>query len=94
MARTRSSVRRCIARRPGDRGRSRRRGQLQGPDATYNDLLDLDAAWRTVSDFSAPTCCIAKQLNPVGLASDDTLLDAYRMPSRPTRSPPTARSSP
>jgi phosphoribosylaminoimidazolecarboxamide formyltransferase/IMP cyclohydrolase len=52
--------------------------QLQGPDATYNDLLDLDAAWRTVSDFSAPSCCIAKQLNPVGLASADSLLDAYR----------------
>jgi phosphoribosylaminoimidazolecarboxamide formyltransferase/IMP cyclohydrolase len=53
-------------------------GQLQGPDPTYNDLLDLDAAWRTVCDFGAPSCCIAKQLNPVGLASADTLLDAYR----------------
>jgi phosphoribosylaminoimidazolecarboxamide formyltransferase/IMP cyclohydrolase len=52
--------------------------QLQGPDPTYNDLLDLDAAWRTVSDFSAPSCCIAKQVNPVGLASADALLDAYR----------------
>jgi phosphoribosylaminoimidazolecarboxamide formyltransferase/IMP cyclohydrolase len=52
--------------------------QIQGPDPTYNDLLDLDAAWRTVSDFSAPSCCIAKQLNPVGLASADALLDAYR----------------
>jgi phosphoribosylaminoimidazolecarboxamide formyltransferase/IMP cyclohydrolase len=52
--------------------------QLQGPDPTYNDLLDLDAAWRTVSDFGAPSCCIAKQVNPVGLASADTLLDAYR----------------
>ena len=30
--------------------------QIQGPDPTYNDLLDLDAAWRTVSDFSAPSC--------------------------------------
>jgi phosphoribosylaminoimidazolecarboxamide formyltransferase/IMP cyclohydrolase len=52
--------------------------QIQGPDPTYNDLLDLDAAWRTVSDFSAPSCCIAKQVNPVGLASADALLDAYR----------------
>ncbi len=52
--------------------------QLQGPDPTYNDLLDLDAAWRTVCDFTAPTTCIAKQLNPVGLASHDALLEAYR----------------
>lgn len=61
--------------RPGSLAEAR---QVQGPDATYNDLLDLDAAWRAVSDFSAPSCCIAKQLNPVGLASADSLLDAYR----------------
>lgn len=61
--------------RPGSLAEAR---QLQGPDPTYNDLLDLDAAWRTVSDFSAPSCCIAKQLNPVGLASADSLLEAYR----------------
>ncbi len=61
--------------RPGSLAEAR---QTQGPDPTYNDLLDLDAAWRTVSDFGAPSCCIAKQLNPVGLASADALLDAYR----------------
>jgi phosphoribosylaminoimidazolecarboxamide formyltransferase/IMP cyclohydrolase len=61
--------------RPGSLAQAR---QLQGPDPTYNDLLDLDAAWRTVSDFTAPSCCIAKQVNPVGLASADELLDAYR----------------
>lgn len=61
--------------RPGSLAEAR---QLQGPDATYNDLLDLDAAWRTASDFGAPSACIAKQLNPVGLASADSLLEAYR----------------
>ncbi len=52
--------------------------QLQGPQPTFNDLVDLDAAYRVAADFTAPTCCIAKQRNPVGLASSDTIREAYR----------------
>jgi phosphoribosylaminoimidazolecarboxamide formyltransferase / IMP cyclohydrolase len=52
--------------------------QLQGPPPTFNDLLDLDAAYRLVSDFTVTACCIAKQRTPVGLASNESLLDAYR----------------
>lgn len=52
--------------------------QLQGPDPTFNDLLDLDGAYRIATDFTAPTCCIVKQVNPVGLASHDSLAEAYR----------------
>ncbi|MFN8619685.1 MAG: bifunctional phosphoribosylaminoimidazolecarboxamide formyltransferase/IMP cyclohydrolase [Chloroflexota bacterium] len=52
--------------------------QVQGADPTFNDLLDLDAAYRIASDFTAATCCIAKQVNPVGLASNDTVANAYR----------------
>jgi phosphoribosylaminoimidazolecarboxamide formyltransferase/IMP cyclohydrolase len=51
---------------------------LQGPHPTFNDLLDLDVGLRIVSDFTSPTCCIAKQVDPVGLASNDSLVDAYR----------------
>ena len=51
---------------------------LQGAGPTFNDLLDLDAAYRIVSDFTAPTCCITKRVNPVGLASHDNLVEAYR----------------
>jgi phosphoribosylaminoimidazolecarboxamide formyltransferase/IMP cyclohydrolase len=51
--------------------------QLQGADPTFNDLLDLDCAYRVVSDFTTTTCCVAKQVNPVGLASHETLLGAY-----------------
>src|SRR5262249_3075226 len=52
--------------------------QIQGDEATFNDLLDLDAAYRIATDFTAPTCCIAKQSNPVGLASNDRLVAAYQ----------------
>jgi phosphoribosylaminoimidazolecarboxamide formyltransferase / IMP cyclohydrolase len=52
--------------------------QLQGTDPSFNDLLDLDAAYRIARDFTAPTCTIVKQTNPVGLASSDSLAEAYR----------------
>jgi phosphoribosylaminoimidazolecarboxamide formyltransferase/IMP cyclohydrolase len=51
--------------------------QRSGPKPTFNDLVDLDAAFRVASDFAAPTCCIAKQGNPIGLASSDDLVEAY-----------------
>ena len=50
---------------------------LQGNPPTFNDMIDLDAAYRMATDFTAPTCCIVKQSNPVGLASNDRLDDAY-----------------
>lgn len=52
--------------------------QLQGPEPTFNDLIDLDAAYRIVTDFASPTCAIVKQRNPVGLASHDDDREAYR----------------
>jgi phosphoribosylaminoimidazolecarboxamide formyltransferase/IMP cyclohydrolase len=52
--------------------------QLQGDVPTFNDLLDLDAAYRIATDFTAPTCCIVKQANPTGLASNDRLSEAYQ----------------
>jgi phosphoribosylaminoimidazolecarboxamide formyltransferase/IMP cyclohydrolase len=51
--------------------------QLQGNQPTFNDLIDLDAAYRIAADFTAPTCCIVKQNNPTGLASDELLVHAY-----------------
>jgi phosphoribosylaminoimidazolecarboxamide formyltransferase/IMP cyclohydrolase len=52
--------------------------QLQGPQPTFNDLVDLDAAYRMASDFASPTCAITKQRTPVGLASNDDSREAYR----------------
>jgi phosphoribosylaminoimidazolecarboxamide formyltransferase/IMP cyclohydrolase len=51
--------------------------QLQGKDLSYNNLLDLDAAWRAVSSFAEPTVVIVKHLTPCGIASADTLADAW-----------------
>jgi len=51
---------------------------LQGKALSYNNILDLDAAWRIASDFAAPTLAIIKHSNPCGVASDPNLVDAFR----------------
>jgi phosphoribosylaminoimidazolecarboxamide formyltransferase / IMP cyclohydrolase len=52
--------------------------QLQGARPSFNNLLDLDAAYRIANDYTAPTVAIAKHTDPVGLASNDELVEAYR----------------
>jgi len=52
--------------------------QLSGPEISFNNLLDLDAALNVLSDFAAPTVTIMKHNNSCGLASHDDLAEAYR----------------
>lgn len=44
---------------------------------SYNNYLDLDAAWRTASAFDDPTVVIVKHLTPIGIATADTIAEAY-----------------
>ena len=53
--------------------------QLHGRELSYNNLMDADAAWRTVSDFAEPTVAVVKHNNPCGLASRDTIAEAYQL---------------
>lgn len=52
--------------------------QLGGPEISFNNLLDLDAALNLLSEFDAPTVAIIKHNNSCGLASRDDLAEAYR----------------
>ena len=52
--------------------------QLGGPEISFNNLLDLDAALNVLGDFTAPTIAIMKHNNSCGLASHDDLAEAYR----------------
>jgi phosphoribosylaminoimidazolecarboxamide formyltransferase/IMP cyclohydrolase len=52
--------------------------QLGGPEISFNNLLDLDAALNVLSDFTAPTIAIMKHTNSCGLASHNDLAEAYR----------------
>jgi phosphoribosylaminoimidazolecarboxamide formyltransferase/IMP cyclohydrolase len=41
---------------------------LQGKELSYNNILDLDAAWHAVSRFNNPTAVVVKHLTPCGIA--------------------------
>jgi len=50
---------------------------LQGKELSYNNLLDLDAAWRGVVSFAETSVVIVKHLSPCGIASAQTLRAAF-----------------
>ncbi|RCK75628.1 MAG: IMP cyclohydrolase [Anaerolineae bacterium] len=51
---------------------------LQGKELSYNNLLDLDAAWRAVASFDEPCVVIVKHLSPCGIACARNLEEAYQ----------------
>lgn len=50
---------------------------LGGKQLSYNNILDLDTAWRAVSSFDQPAVIIVKHLTPTGIATAKTLAEAY-----------------
>jgi len=52
--------------------------QLHGKAISYNNLLDLDAAVALIREFSDPTFAILKHTNACGVASRDTLINAWK----------------
>jgi phosphoribosylaminoimidazolecarboxamide formyltransferase/IMP cyclohydrolase len=61
----------------GDSGVANGR-QLQGKELSYNNLVDLDAAWQLACEFTAPAAAIIKHTNPCGCAQQDSLAEASR----------------
>ncbi len=59
----------------GGRGLAHAR-QLQGKELSYNNLVDLEAAWRLTQEFDEPTTAIIKHTNPCGIASGSTLAES------------------
>ncbi|MDX9871404.1 MAG: bifunctional phosphoribosylaminoimidazolecarboxamide formyltransferase/IMP cyclohydrolase [Clostridia bacterium] len=51
--------------------------QLQGKELSYNNLVDLQAAWSVVQDFTTPAATIIKHTNPCGTALGGDILEAY-----------------
>jgi phosphoribosylaminoimidazolecarboxamide formyltransferase/IMP cyclohydrolase len=52
--------------------------QLHGKELSYNNLVDLDAAWQLVCEFENPASAIIKHTNPCGCAEAETLAESYR----------------
>ena len=51
--------------------------QLQGKELSFNNILDLDAAWRLVRALSVAGAVVMKHNNPCGAACSESLVDAY-----------------
>ena len=52
--------------------------QLHGKELSYNNLVDLDAAWQLILEFEAPAAAVIKHTNPCGCAETKVLADSYR----------------
>ncbi len=57
--------------------------QLQGKELSYNNIVDLQAAWDLAQEFNepgsdVPMCAIIKHTNPCGAATGATLAEAYK----------------
>lgn len=53
--------------------------QLQGKELSYNNLVDLEAARRIISEFTdTPAAAIIKHNNPCGVALGNTIQEAYQ----------------
>lgn len=52
--------------------------QLQGKALSFNNIADTDAALECVKAFDKPACVIVKHANPCGVATGETILDAYQ----------------
>ena len=52
--------------------------QLQGKELSYNNIVDLEAAWELAQEFEEPVCAIIKHTNPCGTATGRTLAEAFK----------------
>jgi phosphoribosylaminoimidazolecarboxamide formyltransferase/IMP cyclohydrolase len=51
--------------------------QLQGKELSYNNIVDLQAAWDLAQEFEETVCVIVKHTNPCGTATGTSLAQAY-----------------
>jgi phosphoribosylaminoimidazolecarboxamide formyltransferase/IMP cyclohydrolase len=51
--------------------------QLQGKELSYNNILDITSATYLIGEFERPTVAILKHTNPCGVASAETLTEAW-----------------
>ncbi len=52
--------------------------QLHGEELSFNNIMDIDAAFKLIKDFDEPTATIVKHTNPCGVASRSKIEDAFK----------------
>ncbi len=62
----------------GSAGGTANARQIQGKELSYNNIVDLQAAWDLAQEFEEPVCAIIKHTNPCGVGTGKSLLEAYR----------------
>lgn len=50
---------------------------LNGKELSYNNIKDLDIAWKVVNEFQETACCALKHNTPCGVAVGKTTIEAY-----------------
>lgn len=51
--------------------------QLNGKELSYNNIKDMDVAWKVVCEFKETVCCAVKHNTPCGVSKADTVCEAY-----------------
>jgi phosphoribosylaminoimidazolecarboxamide formyltransferase/IMP cyclohydrolase len=51
---------------------------LNGKELSYNNIKDLDIAWKVACEFEEIACCGLKHNSPCGVAIGETVFDAYK----------------
>ncbi|HEY3119048.1 MAG TPA: bifunctional phosphoribosylaminoimidazolecarboxamide formyltransferase/IMP cyclohydrolase [Vicinamibacteria bacterium] len=51
--------------------------KVQGKELSFNNILDLDAAWRLVTELEATAVAVIKHTNPCGVGTGEKVLEAY-----------------
>jgi phosphoribosylaminoimidazolecarboxamide formyltransferase/IMP cyclohydrolase len=62
--------------------------KLHGKELSFNNILDITAATRLISEFAKPTVAILKHTNPCGVGSDENLSEAWEKAFATDRSAP------
>lgn len=52
--------------------------QLSGKELSFNNIRDMDLAWKVVCEFEETACCAVKHSTPCGVALDESLTKAYQ----------------
>jgi len=51
---------------------------LQGKELSFNNIRDMDLAYKVVSEFEETCCCAVKHSTPCGVAIGETVDEAYK----------------
>jgi len=52
--------------------------KIQGKELSFNNILDADCAIESIKEFTNHTCVIIKHATPCGIASSDSMLQAWK----------------